>query len=83
MELPDCTRKLTIIANSVHGEREMMWAMRATDLILALWDIKESFVRLRNDSVADLDVEIGRRGYEVVSEVLESYSLKDLLSTVG
>ncbi len=78
----DCTRKLTMIANTVHGEKEIMWAMRATDLILALHDIRETFVRLRNDGTTDSDAHFGARGYDVVQNALDDYGLTDLLETV-
>jgi hypothetical protein len=79
----DCTRKLTMIANTVHGEKEIMWAMRATDLILALWDIRESFVRLRNDGDTEPEVLLGENGYEIVKRALDDYGLTDLLETVA
>lgn len=78
----DAVRKLTITANSIHGEKEVMWALRATDLILALHEIRESFVRLRNDGESEEDVAFGARGYEVVKDVLDTYGLTDLLDTV-
>jgi hypothetical protein len=78
----DATRKLTITANSVHGEKEIMWALRATDLILALHDIRESFVRLRNDGDTEPDMLLGLNGYDVVKRALEDYGLTDLLETV-
>ncbi|TXH17362.1 MAG: hypothetical protein E6R03_04105 [Hyphomicrobiaceae bacterium] len=83
MSEQDATRKLTIVANSVHGEKEILWALRATDLVLALWDIKETFVRMRNDGESEEDVAMGARGYEIVSEAVENYGLTDLLHDVG
>jgi hypothetical protein len=82
IDTPDATRKLTITANSVHGEKEVMWAMRATDLILALYDIRETFVRLRNDGVTDEEITFGEKGYDKVAAVITSYNLTDLLDEV-
>jgi hypothetical protein len=59
-----------------------MWALRATDLILALHDIRESFVRLRNDGDTEPDMLLGLNGYDVVKRALEDYGLTDLLETV-
>lgn len=78
----DATRRLTITANSVHGEKEIMWALRATDLILALHEIRERFVRLRNDGEGE-ELFLGEQGYELTRQVLEEYNLIDLLDTVS
>ena len=82
-DLPDATRKLTIIANSIHGEKEIMWALRATDLVIAIGEIRERAVRLRNDGTSAEDIAFGERMYEEIKEVLHSYNLLDLLDMMS
>lgn len=80
----ETTKRLTIIAESGNrpAENEMLLAIKAVDLALCINDIKESFIRLRNDGITDADVVFGERGYEVVAAAINDYGLSDLLESM-
>jgi hypothetical protein len=80
----ETTKKLTITAESGNrpAETEMLLAIKAVDLALCIQDIREKFVRLRNDGMTEADITFGDRGYEVVAASINDYGLFDMLEAL-